>query len=302
MSSPGGSRRPLFRVLLGCVAALAAAVVLLYALQDLILYHPRRYAAGYVEGLPPDIVRLAYHITAMGRDIPQMSYYVPPAGAQDRPPGRLMVLFGGNGSLALDWLNEIRRFRDDGIGFLLVEYPGYGRCEGQPSPDSLLAGSEAAFAALAGRLHVPAKALERNVGTMGHSLGCAASLQFAVRHPVNTVILIAPFTSTMDLARHRVGWPLSLLLRDRFDNMARVRELISRPGRPAIIIAHGARDRTIPPSHGFRLASISGSIDYHEFSGANHETVIQAAREQISRGVRYPHARPPTSLAAPKRK
>lgn len=291
MSSPE-SRRALRRVLLGTLAAVSAAVVLLYALQDLILYHPRCYAAGHVEGLPPDIVRLAYHITAEGRDIPQMSFYVPPAATPDRPPGRLMVLFGGNGSLALDWLNEVRRFRDDDIGFLLVEYPGYGRCEGHPSPGSLLAGSEAALAALAERLRVPVRTLERDMGTMGHSLGCAASLQFVARHPVNTVILLAPFTSTMDMARHRVGWPLSLLLRDRFDNMARVRELISRPVRPAIIIAHGARDRIIPPSHGFRLASISGSIDYHELSGADHETVIQAAREQIARGVRHRHAQP----------
>ena len=58
------------------------------------------------------------------------------------PPGndsvqRVWVLFGGNAGLALDWLGLLTQVNSPGVGFLLIDYPGYGACEGSASPETI---------------------------------------------------------------------------------------------------------------------------------------------------------------------
>lgn len=255
-----------------------ASVALLYLLQGRILYQRAHYPAGTLRHLPPRVVQLTYSISQDGNVWSQKSFYVEPARQPDHAPKRLWVMFGGNGSVALAWLPLVHEAlkRDPSAGFLLIDYPGYGFSEGTPQPQTILAGCEAALKALAGYLDTPVSGLEENMGTVGHSLGCATSLQFATRHPVKRVVLASPFTSSYDMALRRVGWPLSHLLRDRYDNRARLKQLLRRPGAPGIVILHGDQDRVIPVSMGRSLATLSPSIRFHELRGVNHVTIPRA--------------------------
>jgi hypothetical protein len=47
-----------------------------------------------------------------------------------RLPARLWVAFCGNGSLALDWTTILAGYPNANDAFLLVDYPGYGKCTG----------------------------------------------------------------------------------------------------------------------------------------------------------------------------
>ncbi|MCC6484434.1 MAG: alpha/beta fold hydrolase [Armatimonadetes bacterium] len=255
--------------------AAVTAVALLYLSQGRILYQRAHYPAGTLHRLPPGVVPLSYSISPDGQVWQQKSFYVEPALLPSHAPRRLWVMFGGNGSVALGWLplvNEARR-RDPFAGFLLVDYPGYGFSEGTPSPGTILAGSEGALKALSAYLATPVPRLEQNIGSVGHSLGCATSLLFDMRHPVKRVVLASPFTSTYDMALRRVGWPLSHLLRDRYDNRARIRQLLKRRQAPRIVILHGDQDRVIPVTMGRSLPLLSPSIRFHELRGVNHVTI-----------------------------
>ena len=77
-------------------------VLLLLLFQDRMIYHPRPYAEDPA-GRYPGIVALQYQ-TGQGR---QQAYYMPPA--QGALPGRLWVVFPGNASRALDWVNFLIR-------------------------------------------------------------------------------------------------------------------------------------------------------------------------------------------------
>src|SRR5690606_8547888 len=85
-----------------------------------------------------------------------------------------------------------------------------------------------------------------SLGVVGHSLGAAAALQFAAEHPVDRVVVVAPFTSTMDMARRMVGPIFAHLLHHRFDNRARLRELAARETPPRVLLLHGDNDPVIP--------------------------------------------------------
>ncbi|MCA1764735.1 MAG: hypothetical protein LC633_00515 [Desulfobulbaceae bacterium] len=123
--------------------------------QHRLIYYPRSYV-----GKPPLPERgevLGYN-TGQGR---QAAFYLPPAGDPGQVPGRLWLMFGGNASLALDWLGLIKDFPDPEAAFLLVDYPGYGRSEGRPGPAAILESAETALLALAAHLGAPPADLER---------------------------------------------------------------------------------------------------------------------------------------------
>jgi len=164
-------------------------------------------------------------------------------------------------------------FDDVPNGMLLIEFPGYGESAGSPSPASILDATNGAVAALRQRLgSLPP------LGVLGHSLGCAAALQFAAQQaeagtPVNRVVLIAPFTRMLDMARQVVGWPFCHLLLHRFDNL-RSLQMIFTHSSPQIDVFHGVDDTLIPIAMSRAIVAEFPSIRLHEIVGADHNGVL----------------------------
>jgi len=274
------TRKILIRISIIAVGAVASLPVLLYIFQRRMIYFPRRYEPSYKIELPVGAVEIPYR-TSAGE---QVCFYIPPSVHPDKPPVRLWVLFGGNAALALDWLDFVDRYPDRHHGFLLIDYPGYGLCKGRATMKTIGESSEAAFSALGMHLGVKMDMLENDLGVMGHSLGAATALQFALRHPVRHVILASPFTSMMDMARRSVGRPLCYVLIDRFDNRARLNELILRPAPPAIHIFHGDADEVVPFKMGKELAeNHKGKIVFHPYAGTDHNMILDTAESEMHR-------------------
>lgn len=269
----------MFRIFIGTAIGL---IFLLLFFQDRLIYHPRRYTIDAATRYP-SIIPLSY-TTSQGL---QQAFYLPPRFRPTDPPARLWVLFPGNGSLALNWVNFLDPPPASREGFLLIDYPGYGNCHGSPAPATIQTSAEAAFACLAQSLRTQPALLDQNLNLLCHSIGCAAGLNFAVRHPVDRIILLAPFTSLRDMARRTVGWPLCWLLLHDFDNRARLRELAARPHPPRILILHGADDQLVPVSMGRQLASMfPAMITFHDIPGADHNTILDDAHNQIYAAMR----------------
>lgn len=261
------------------VVLLSIAIPLLLLVgQQAMIYHGRPYHPSSQARRPARAVELR-SVTAQG---PQLSFYLPLLNSARREPKRVWAMFPGNASLALDWLSFAAEEPDRDDGFLLIEYPGYGDSAGSASPASIDEATEKAFDALATHLAVDRQTLDSKMNVIGLSLGCGTALQFAARHPVSKVILIAPFTSLQDSARRLVGFPLCHLLRHNFDNRARLAELAARPQAPVVTIFHGSDDITVPPRMGRELARLFPKITtYHEIGGADHNSVLGEALPEI---------------------
>jgi uncharacterized protein len=262
--------RFLLFLLLAGIVVIGGLALLLFVQQHALIYHPRRYPAGFERMLPAGIVPLEY-TTAAGR---QVAFYVPPPSGATVPT-RLWVAFPGNASVALDWLYLTEQWPNDTDGFLLIDYPGYGRSEGRAGIESTRASAEAALLTLAARLPVDMEQLEPRLCVIGLSLGCAAGLDFAARHPhVRRIALLAPFTSMADVAASLFGRPAAMLLRENYDNAARLRELAARTPPPRIAIFHGTADRLIPIAMGRELAeSAPGFVEFFPIEHATHDTI-----------------------------
>jgi pimeloyl-ACP methyl ester carboxylesterase len=222
-------------VVLGVALAIPLAV---YFLQDRLIFHPQplseerrsliaqRFASA--ESLfirAPDGTRLhAWYLKPTVVGAPQVLY------------------FGGNAEEVSWMLTEASR-QAPGTGWLLVDYRGYGSSEGAPSEAALTADG------LLWHDYAKEKLGWENVLIFARSLGTGVAVQIAAARPVGGLILVAPFDSLTEVARHHYPFlPVGWMLKHPFDSARRA------PGIAAPLLCLVAeRDEVIPVVHSKRL-------------------------------------------------
>jgi len=265
--------RKIFRFVLAVLLILLIAAAVLYFRQHSLVYHPRPYDQSFAYAFPADGVEITYRVGAAK----YCAYYLPSAG---KPlPKRIWLAFCGNGSLALDWTSILRDYPWNGDAFLLVDYPGYGKNGGYATIASTRASADAALAALAARLNQPEDQL--NLCLIGHSLGAAVALDFGVRHHVERVALIAPFTTLREEAASIFGGWISRLLIESYDNRANLAGAIKRNPNVQIAIFHGTDDEDIPIRMGQELSREFSVVEFFAIPGADHGTVLSDGHDKI---------------------
>ena len=256
---------------------LAIVVLGMAGCQSRLIYPGQRYAQVMWEKLPPNVVPIRY-TTSEGA---QVSFWRTPASGG--MPKRIWLVCNGNGGYALAWPDMLPVINDPDAGYLLYDYPGYGFSEGSCTPGRILTASEAAVAALAVHLQLPRDQLDARLSILGHSLGCAAALQYAAKHPVQRLVLAAPFTTMVDMGHRMLFWPCGQLVWHRFDNIDRLAEISRQQPRPRIEILHGSDDEIIPPEMSERLAApYAGWVVRTLVPGADHDSVIIDALPLLS--------------------
>lgn len=169
-----------------------------------------------------------------------LAWYRPAADA--RMP--VLVYFHGNAGHIGERGYKMRPFLDAGFGVLLLSYRGYGGNGGSPTEQGLYADARAALDFLRAEGVTP----DRTV-IYGESLGSGVAVQIATETPPAALILEAPFISLTAAAFNKAPYiPVHLLIRDRFDSLAKIGAV-----RSPLFIVHGGRDGTVPVSHGRRL-------------------------------------------------
>jgi len=210
---------------------------ILYATQRKFIYFPATDRPDPAATSLSGIETVDYR-TADGLDL--LGWLVAPA----RPNGRTLVFFQGNAGHIGHRAGKIVPFLDAGYSVLLAGYRGYGGNPGRPTEDGLYADGRAAIALLQSRGVAPDQMI-----LYGESLGSAVAVQMATEHDVRALVLEAPFSSAVDVARRRFPiYPTGLLLRDRFDSAARIGGI----GTP-LFLFHGERDRVVSVDLGRRL-------------------------------------------------
>jgi alpha-beta hydrolase superfamily lysophospholipase len=180
---------------------------------------------------------------------------------------RTIVHFHGNAETAEDNSALARELGKKGFDVVLVEYRGYGHARGaSPNEEGLYFDALAVLDALAAR----------GVGSdkivlMGHSLGTGVAAEMAHRKRGARLILMAPYTSMLDLARVNMPvLPASLVMVDRFDTIGKA------PGIdvPALVV-HGDIDDVIPFEQGERVSRALPHATFIPVAEGRHEKLYK---------------------------
>jgi len=152
-----------------------------------------------------------------------------------------ILYFHGNAANAANRAPKIAMMLKDGFGVFYLNNRGYGGSAGSPTEANNVADAIAAYDVLAPR-GVPAG----SIVAYGESLGSGQAVRLAAERPVAGVVLEAPLTSTVDVARPVYFWlPLSLLITDQY-NVERYINAVMVP----LLILHGEQDEVIPVEMG----------------------------------------------------
>jgi len=263
---------------------LLSLALLVVLFQGRFIYFPLRYSPAELEEAKSIGVQEVRFRTSQGN---QAAFFWQSEDSEANPQN-IWIVFGGNGDIALGWIGLVCDFPDPSTGFLLIDYPGYGICEGRPNPQSILENSECALQAL-----LEQKRWKSDAGALcvlGHSLGGAAALQFAAKHIVSKIVVLSTFTSMDDMVRAQIHISLGPLLRHPFDNVTSLKAVLSRKQVPDIYIFHGEADELIPLKMGRALAQLdSKRIKFVPIPGAHHNDVVQMALPLGLRSALFQH-------------
>jgi len=155
-----------------------------------------------------------------------------------------VLYFHGNAANAANRAPKIEMIRRSGFGVFYLNNRGYGGSGGKPTEERNVADAVAAYDHVIG-LGVPAG----RIVAYGESLGSGQAVRLAAERPIAAVVLEAPLTSTVDVARTTYFWlPLRLLIADTYDNERNIRAVTA-----PVLVLHGEQDAVIPVEMGRRI-------------------------------------------------
>jgi pimeloyl-ACP methyl ester carboxylesterase len=232
--------------------------LLMYLAQDSLIFHPQ----------PLDEARRA----ALARTPAVESLFIHSADGtrlhawhvKGSPGSPLVLYFGGNAE-EVSWMMDDAAKRAPGIGWLLVDYRGYGSSGGSPSEKALVADAM--------QWHDHLSRTNERIYVFGRSLGSGVAVQLAAERPVAGVILVAPFDSLVEVGKHHYPFlPVSWMLKHRFDSVA----LAPKMKAPLLCIV-ASHDDIIPPEHAKRLYDAwAGPKKWVGLEGAGHNSTDDA--------------------------
>ena len=224
--------------LVGGIYVVYATGVYFYQRQ-LLFPAPRETGTLSSAPVPPDAERFMLQ-TSVGAT----QAWVFQASSPATIPTPVLIFAHGNGEHIGEWPLLLRPARRLGLALALVEYPGYGVSEGEPSQAAITEAMIAAYDALVACAWVDA----RKIVVYGRSLGGGAALALAGRREVAALVLQSTFTSVRAFAP-RLLVP-AFLVRDPFDNGQALRTF-----KGPVLVFHGQSDPFIPFAHGVQLAA-----------------------------------------------
>jgi len=245
---------------LGAALKVVAVVVigvplLVFLLQERLIFMPQRLSDAAMADIQTRF-RKGQSVFGQAADGTKLHAWHLPG-----PPGAPLVFYFGGNAEDVSWmLGEAGAVPT--VGWLLVDYRGYGASEGSPS--------EAALAADALFWFDKFSPQSKKIYVLGRSLGSGVAVRLAAERRVDAVMLVTPFDSMVAVGRRHYPYlPVSLLLRHRFDSVSRAPR-ISAP----LLCLVASRDSIIPPEHAKLLFDAwAGPKRWVALEEAGHNTV-----------------------------
>lgn len=192
-----------------------------------------------------------------------------------RGSDKLIVIFHGNMATMKSSESLGRQFHRSGFSVLLVEYPGFGVSSGYEVTEKNLYSDVAAMIA---HVLVEQGMRAENVSFYAESLGTGVAVEMAKRKLGSRMILVSPFTSSVDIAMKY--FPIRVLdewwVEDKFDNLSKARE-ITVP----VLLIRGERDDFFPLKMSQQLHAAFRNSELLILPDARHEDINRFMNEEV---------------------
>ncbi len=248
------------------IIALAYAIILVLMMffEERLIFIPSKYPDGNWNGIGLSVEDAEFAASDGTR---LHGWFLPhDANRREKPRAVVLIAHGNAGNLT-HRTHLLRSLRAAGAAAMVFDYRGYGKSEGSPSEEGVLADARAARAWLAERTDVE----ESAIVLLGESLGGGVAVDLAANDGAAGLILLNTFSSLPDVAANVYPWvPVRWLMRTRLDSLAKI------PRYPGPVLQlHGDRDEIIPIELAQRLFDATPDADkrFVTLRGATHNTI-----------------------------
>ena len=173
----------------------------------------------------------------------------------DHPNPSAVVLYcHGNGEHVAHLAERLQELRDQThLAVFAWDYRGYGKSQGKPHEENVVADVRAAQLCAAREAGVRPE----QIVLLGRSLGGGAAVQLAARYPVRGLVLERTFAELVEVAAHHFPWlPVRWIMKNEFRSI----DHIGQYDGPLLQV-HGMADEIVPFQEGKRLFDACPSRD-----------------------------------------
>jgi len=206
-------------------------VFFMYIFQRNFLYYP----FGKILLVPEDFQEINLK-TADQTNI--YAWYSPAQKGQ-----KTILYFHGNAGNLMGRSDRFEKFATQ-YGVLAISYHGYAKSGGKPSQEGFFEDADSAFEFLKSK-----NILSKDIVLFGESIGSAVAIELASKHDFGALILEAPFSSILSIAKKNYWFlPVSIILKDRFESD----KLASKITSP-VLVMHANKDYLVPFAEGKKI-------------------------------------------------
>lgn len=213
--------------------------VILYFLQDYLLFHPE--TIGQHKNFNFSNPNREINVTVNNESQLNIVQFI----IKDSIPKGVVLYFHGNKKNITWYAEYASNFTSKGYEVWMIDYPGFGKSTGKLTEKKLYDDAE--------QLYIMARSSfsADDIIIYGKSLGTGIAAWLAARKSCKNLILETPYYSITSLVQHYVPiYPISNLLKYKFP-VYRYVNLVNVP----VIAFHGTADRVIPYTNAHRLIS-----------------------------------------------
>jgi uncharacterized protein len=237
----GKAKRRIKRTLIGIVTFYLTSGVVLYLVQDLLFFHPKKLPSTHRFQFEQPFTEL--NIPVENRNLSVVQFHV------STPKRKGIVLyFHGNMRNIERYANQAPLFTQNGYDVWMVDYPGFGKSTGKRTEEVMYKDAQLLYNMALKEVSADSLVI------YGRSIGTGVASYLAAHLPCQQLILETPYYSIVAIAKHYAPiFPVKSLMNYRFP----IHEYLTQVKAP-ITILHGTRDEVIPYRQAQRLATIKG--------------------------------------------
>lgn len=232
-----------------------AGGILLYFIQDKILFHPKSLPRdhSFVFGQPFEELNIPFE----GENLSIIKFR-PPA-----PRNGIVLFYHGNMRNVEHYKKYPSIFTRNGYEIWMIDYPGFGKTTGKRSESVIYRQAHLMYAMAAKQLS------SDSILVYGKSIGTGVASFIASSRPHQKLILETPYYNIDALARHYLPmYPVMPMTRYAFPNNTYLKK-INTP----VTIFHGTGDEIIPYAQAQKLKKENPAIELVSIAKGRHNNL-----------------------------
>ncbi len=249
--------RGLKRILGVGIGAYLIAIVMLYFLQEKLIFLPTKLPQNYAYSFTEPFEEV-FLPTADGARLNALWF-------KRQDPNGLILYFHGNAGNLSRWGEIVQPFAKMGFDVLVMDYRTYGKSTGTLSEENLYSDAQLFYD------YAQKHYNQEQIVLYGRSLGTGMATRLAAENQPALLLLETPYYSLLDIGAKRFPWlPVKWFMKYPF----RAHEFMQQVLCP-VRIFHGTEDRIVPYESGRKLyETIPGDDNtFYDIQGGRHNNL-----------------------------